>query len=93
MDSERNEAGRRTRREGESGEVTTEAGRFFRGDGDEGGREVGRSGNVAEGTGLGEGIFRSDSFEVLRRAGSAGTGIIGLSVRLRTCEVMLYDMT
>jgi len=92
MDSERNEAGRRARRVGESSELTTvEAARFFNergGAGEQGLEAVGSSGNVAEGAGLGEGMVRSDSFDVRRRAGTIGVGdwgtIMGFSVRAKS---------
>lgn len=89
-DSERNDAGRRTRGVGESSELTrVEAGRFFDSRVEDGGERetgVGRSGKVAEGAGLGEGMLRNDSFDVRRRVVTTGVGdiiIIGFSVRLR----------
>lgn len=93
MDSERKEAGCRTREVGESSELTTaEAERFFdeEGGAEDGGRRgseaIGRSGNIVEGAGFGEGMLRSDSFDARRRVGTTGTGgiiAIGFSVRLR----------
>lgn len=100
MDSEREDADRRTGRVGESSRPTAvEAERFFESGVEDGGERAmgvaGISGNMVEGAGLGEGMLRNDSLDVRRRVVTTGVGdvvMMGFSVRLTRREKGMGEM-